>query len=134
VGLLAAYRATTYEARTDAGLIEIRIGEHTPRLDALLEELAKSCWSYITAWNPGSTPLGASENARRNLALRAKLEDGGFVVFEGCGRPDQPGWQPEESFLALGLDQAGAMTLGTKYGQHAIVRAAVGEVAELVLC
>jgi hypothetical protein len=64
-----AYRATSYRATLDGERVEIRIGERTPRLDALLRVRGVSTWAFVTAANPHATRLPDDENAARHAEL-----------------------------------------------------------------
>ena len=136
--LWEAYRRTTFEAQTKDGeiLVQIRVGEICPELDALLVEQGLDCWVFITAWNPGPQRPGKQVNEERNLALNADLESlqGKHSTFRGVGRGEDPNWEPEESFLVLGVELAEGIRLGQKYRQAAIVAGERGGAARLVDC
>ena len=114
--LWVAYQETIYQAWLPSGRVEIKVGNSHPHLDGELDELdseqigqleqgqqVEKGWCFITAWNPASLPLDAAENRQRNLRLRAELDRLGHAVFPGVGRGADPSWQPEESFLVVGI-------------------------------
>src|SRR5262245_40440812 len=73
----AAYRATRYLAEcpeAPGGRLEIRIDALHPQLDAWLDRVGVSCWSYLSAENPGSQARSAADNAQRTASLRQWLE------------------------------------------------------------
>jgi hypothetical protein len=78
--------------------------------------------------------LDAAENARRQAALRMYLQQAGFVTYPGRGVPAAPGWQPEDSFLVLGIAREQALCVGAMFEQNAIVAGEAGGAAELLLC
>jgi 2-dehydropantoate 2-reductase len=133
--LWAAYRETRFEAQAPAGVIYIRAGERTPALDALLDAHRAESWCFVTAWNPASETLPLAANRLRNAELAAALDALGVLArFDGVGRPTAGDWTSEESFLALGVDRPGAMQLGRRFGQNAVVWGRRGALAELLDC
>lgn len=132
----AAYRGTIYEAWTPGGTIEIRIGARCPAVDALLAAHAPDApgWAYITAWNPGSRPLSREDNRARNQALERLAREACAACFTGVGRGEDGAWEPEESFLLVGIDRARALALGARFEQNAIVFGERGAAAELLWC
>jgi hypothetical protein len=133
--LWQVYRATSYEASTPGAALRIRVGQREPALEELLASNAASCWCFITAWNPRSQRLPRAENDRRNAVLQRELERlGRGSVIPGIGRPDDPGWEPEESWLALGVDRESAIALGRQFEQNAVVWGERGGPARLLDC
>ena len=78
-------------------------------------------------------PLSRAENDRRNLALLGELRRHG-PALHGQGVGADATWEPEPSFLALGISRSRAIAFGRKYGQLAIVLGSVDAGAELVAC
>lgn len=134
--LWEAYRETTFEVDEPSGAesIRIRVGDRCPALDSLLEEIGASHWAFVTAWNPGSRALPRAENDRRNEELRLRLTEAGAQVRTGRGVGADSTWEPEESFLAIGLARGEAVEIGQAFGQLAIVVGRGGDEAELVFC
>ena len=134
--LWEAYRSTTFVAFDGDGteISRIKSGVHSPSLDGLLEAHGSNTWIFITAWNPGSERPGLESNQARNRELRSDLESLGVPFFSGEGRGVDPKWQPEESFLALGIDKEQGIELARRYGQSAIAAGVRGEPAQLVDC
>lgn len=130
--IMETYCATTFAAELSDGEIGIRIGQHHPRLDALLKEQRASNWAYITASNPGSVNLPLDKNDKRNAELVRYLELKGYRFFLGEGRPDKPGWTPEASVLVIGIEHEAAYRLGQSLGQNAIVIGQYEGMAEFV--
>jgi len=70
-GLIDAYENADYVVFTDPELV-LRIGEPSPRLDALLEAEGATAAAYITAANPRSAAKDRrGERERRRHARRA---------------------------------------------------------------
>ena len=109
-------------------------GGPAPDLDALVRRDGGHCWAYLTASSPGGRTLSVAENQRRNRALRRRLEDTGATVLPGAGIGDDPGWPPEDSVLAVGLDRSTAAALGADFGQDAVVVGDLDTQAELLWC
>jgi hypothetical protein len=130
--LLAAYKATSFEAITPVGLIKIHIDAKHPSLDSLLTELRNKAWAFITAHNPHSKELTITDNAQRHLMLMKDITGNGFTAFEGAGIPNNSDWSPETSALILGISLDDAKKLGMKYGQNAIVTGELGCEARLI--
>lgn len=130
-GLEAAYRATTYVAQSEYGLISIRIDRITPLLDQLLKAHGCTDWAFISAYNPGSRPLPETQNAERHLQLVAAVDARGLHWLAGQGIPDHSGWQPERSLLVMGIPLEQAIALASTFGQNAIVAGTVDATARL---
>lgn len=122
----AAYRATSYRV----GKLTLRVGEPHPWLDRLLEDRGLERYAYLTSANPASAPLPAAKNAVRMRALAEALA--GFVVLRGVAEADDAAWEPEPSFLVLGISRDDAAALGRAFGQNAILVGKRGGAPELL--
>ncbi len=129
-----AYRDTAFEVDHSEQHFAIRIGQTCAPLDALLRRHGQRHWAYVTACNPRSVRLAADENARRQADLRAYLRAAGFIIYPGRGVPAEPGWPPEDSFLALGITRERALQIGVMFEQNAIVAGEAGGAAVLLFC
>ncbi|OLY90688.1 Protein of unknown function [Cnuella takakiae] len=127
--LYKAYLHTTYQVYRPS--IAIKIGNTHPQLDALLATHDAVNWAFLTAYNPYSQVLPATENEQRNKALEALLAP--YPYYAGAGMGEDPSWTPEASFRVLGIDCATAHQLGKQFGQNAIVAGIKGERAELII-
>src|SRR5213076_3111031 len=105
--LIDAYENADYVVFTDPELV-LRIGEPSPRLDALLEAEGATAAAYITAANP-----------RGELKTQAENESAGAALDE---------------LLASDIYRANAEALGRIFGQNAIVFVEKGSAPELVIC
>jgi hypothetical protein len=129
-----AYRATTYRATLDGERVEIRIGERTPGLDALLHARGLSSWAFVTAANPFALRLPDEENARRHAELVRAVGAQGcdFVAGECVG--DDGAWPAEAGLLIVGIPEPAARALARDFTQEAIVAGEPGHAARLVFC
>jgi hypothetical protein len=108
------------------------VGSRSAKLERLLERHDVDRWAFITAWNPGSVPLSAQENERRQAQLLTSVSD--YVVIPGEGVGRDAAWEPEPSLLILGIPRKEAIRLGRRFGQLAIVAGHKGFPARLLAC
>jgi hypothetical protein len=129
-GLLSAYENTSYNVYQPK--ISIRIGVINKELDNLL--LANQCetYAFVTAYNPYSVLKTHEENLEQNEALYLDLIDH-YQLFEGEGVGEDSSWEPEKSFLVLGINLDDAKAIGVKYSQNAIVFGRIGHKPELLV-
>ena len=119
-GLRKAYLQTAHVVRAPQGVHALRIGVQHPAFDLEVETAGAKCWAVLTAWNPGSLPRSAEENAVAQAALTRTIADLGLKVWAAEGKADGGGWR-EESLCVLDLEAPGAVALGRKFGQLAVV-------------
>jgi hypothetical protein len=131
--LALAYCNATYRVDMPDGALDIRIGEPSERLDALLREQAAQTWAFITAQNPRSQRTEV-ENEQRQQALKRRVTELGFVYFEGHGVSPADDWPAEESLLIVGIPVAVARALGRSFEQFAVVAGELGGAAQLIDC
>ena len=108
----------------------IKIGQINSEVESLLNETETDSWCFITAWNPLSEELPWQENLERNNWLKKDLAD--YIILEGEGRDPKGEWQPERSFLVLGISKQDAKAFAVKHRQRAIVFGRKGKPAELL--
>lgn len=130
--LLAAYRDADYVVFGPPDLV-LRIGEPSPRLDALLEAAGATTAAYLSAANPHGKPRPAAENAAAAAVLDNLLEAAGYPRHPGEGRDPQGRSPPEPSVLAIGIYRENAEALGRLFGQNAIVFVEKHAAPELVI-
>lgn len=114
--LESAYRATAYGIFLPAGLAVVRLAEPCPSALATLRP-----WAILTAWNPGSAQLSASDNAQRQAALEVALLEAGFEPYAGENVADDGNWPVEESCLVHDISYEQAVALAGRFGQNAII-------------
>lgn len=124
-----AYHQTTYAAAIP---LRLRIGEKNLLLDAFLTDLGATCFSYLTAWNPRSTPRSEDENRAAQEELTALLREAGYEVFVGAGEADDGSFPAEPSLLVPGLPREEALALARRYEQDAFVSGETGKAPMLV--
>lgn len=130
--LIAAYEKALYVVFGKPELV-LRIGEHSPDLDELLEAEGAGTAAYITAANPHGEPKTAWQNEIANAALVESMNKAGYRCFEGEGRDPAKRWPPEKSALVIGISRANAEAAGRAFSQNAIVFVERGREPELVL-
>jgi len=117
---LEAYRATRYRVFAQAA-IDMRIGETSAAMAALLGLHGVGSAVFVTAFNPFSQRLSDEDNAARQRRLKAHLARLGFATIAGAGIDPTGHWPAEESVLALGADRAAADDLMMEFEQNAVV-------------
>ena len=132
-GLIEAYKRTHYLVYFEGFEIGLRIGEPSKQMAELKQTAAAVGGAFITAENPFSQSLTASENKVRQDRLRQDLAALGAAVIDGAGQGDDPSWPAEASYAAIGISPDQACELGLKYQQNAIVWIDATGTAELLL-
>jgi|UPI0005C462D2 hypothetical protein len=130
--LIEAYEATDFRV-LEPQEFTLRIGCHSPELQALYAALRVSSAGYLTAWNPFSAETSEEDNrkAQRRLLRRLALEE--FPTMNALGIDPSGDWPGEESIFVPGLDLEQAQALGAEFGQNAIVWADADAVPQLIL-
>ena len=126
-----AYRNADYVVLGDDELV-LRIGEPSPRLNALLDSLGAPCAAFLTAANPRSVPQTKKQNAELNAALAKLVDAAGYPRYDGEGRSPDGDWR-ERSFLIVGIFRKNAEALGRLFSQNAIVFIERGRAPKLIL-
>jgi uncharacterized protein DUF3293 len=130
--VLAAYENADYVVLVDPELV-LRIGEPSPRLDALLEEHGAATAAYVTAANPRGERLSAAENAAAAATLDKMIAAAKYPRYAGEGRDPDARWPAEPSVLIIGIYRDNAEALGRLFGQNAIVFIEKGGAPQLVV-
>lgn len=113
------YRTADYVI-DDAGVnLTIRMDCENSGLRDLLRERNASSWAFLTAYNPNSLPATAEQNADAQAELVRIVELEGYEYFHGFGTGE--GWDPELSLFILDIPLERAASLGTAFGQSAIL-------------
>src|SRR3989442_15981440 len=98
--LIDAYENADYVVFTDPELV-LRIGEPSPRLDALLEAEGATAAAYITAANPRGEQKTDAENRSAGAALDELLARSGDPRYPGEGRDPENRRAPQPSVLGI---------------------------------
>jgi hypothetical protein len=131
--LISAFLATDYRVRSDTGPFVLRIGQRSNELSDLFERTGLKSAAFITAENPFSVSVSDKDNHASHSRLCEDLARLSLQFFEGEGQGDDETWPAEKSVLILGIERDDAGSLGTKYGQNAIVWIGAEAVPELIL-
>jgi hypothetical protein len=118
---IAAYHATHYRVGTGADGFTLRIGERSPELRRLYHSGSQSCGVFITAFNPFGQIQGDAENETAHSHLGDDLGAASSYVIEGEGADAMGLWPAEKSYLALGVNEESARSLGKHWRQDAVV-------------
>lgn len=129
-----AYRATTYRIHAPQGDIDLRIGEASPALDSLLQQMGADCWAIITAWNPRSTLQAAATNAAAQARLAEWLSGNGFRWLPGKSLADAWDWPAEPTCFVFGMAVSAAQNCGRHFGQYAVIAGLVERAPQIVWC
>ncbi len=131
--LLKAYRETDYRVAGNGADFVIRIGEHSPGLNALLVAQGLKAAAFLTAWNPFSEATDTEKNEQAQVSLETDVARLGLVALPGEGVGRDGNWPPEPSSLIMGITRDQADFLARKYRQNAWVWIESGRAAELVI-
>ena len=126
--LIQAYKETDFNVYEPK--ITIKVGQVNQELDHLLQIHNCITWAYITAYNPYSELTDDRTNEKKNNQLRNDLTE--YILLAGEGVGSDKSWQPEKSFLILGIELKDAIRIGKKYRQNAIVVGKINEEPQLV--
>ena len=129
--LQTAYKQAIYEVYNGEDTIELFIGECCPELDCIIPTECFS-WALITACNPYSQRLSEVENRQRHQKLLEYLSGLQFTSLAGIGKDRNNVWTPEQSLLVFGLNRQGAIAIGRKFQQNAIVYGELHQPVELL--
>jgi len=119
--LQTAYERAIYEVYWGDKTIPLRIGQCCPQLDTLIIQHGLNFWALITAHNPYSQCLSASENQQHHRQLIEHLQKLKLPYLPAVGKDANGIWTPEASFCIFGLELDRAIAIGQKFNQNAIV-------------
>lgn len=128
----AAYRATTYRVFLPGGHAGLRIDQPDAVLKAWLEKAGCSTFAIITAFNPGSQPSDAAQNAERQSQLECELLEGNYEPYAGENVPDQADGLLEESCFVPDITFEDACALAEDFGQNALVCGGTDAIPRLI--
>ncbi|MFT7218658.1 MAG: hypothetical protein ACI8Z1_000269 [Candidatus Azotimanducaceae bacterium] len=126
--LLNQYMDTDYVISDDPPLL-LRVGDQNDDARILMASMGVSTAAFITAWNPGSTPLGDDENDMRQAELLDEIEKRRLNYLVGYG--ERTDWR-EYSYLILGIAQSDASELAGRFDQNAYLWVGEDGLPELV--
>ena len=116
--LIAAYEAADYWVDLPSGRAALNVGKPMPSAPELPEGTRLA---IVTACNPFSRPLDASENAARQKALIEVVEAAGLAWFPAAGTDPSGAWEPEPSAGVIGASEEQLDDWMERFGQNAVV-------------
>ena len=136
--LIAAYNDTSYILPVDGDTLVFRIGPHISKTRAWLVKMGITGAGFITAHNPlGETQAEAVNESLHSDLLEFVIGEGlQYWLGEGIGADrlpnGEPEWPAELSLLISPLSRDGAVHIGNRFSQNAVVHI-TADAAELVL-
>jgi len=112
--------------------LTLRIGRHSPELDALLQAVQRDCAAFMTAWNPMSRSLSLEENRQRQQSLLDEIDARELPTLPGIAKHPSNGWPGEESVLVQGLQLEASRAMARRFEQLAFVWVEKGHPVELI--
>lgn len=132
--LAEMYRLAVYVVEDGDARFVIRLGPENRELDTHLADRSVSCWAFLTAYNPNSTPTPENLNIEAQERLAERLTNAGYTFLRGYGTSESGDWPPEASFFVEGIPRTAAVEIGRDFLQSAILWGQSGGQAELVWC
>lgn len=130
--IVSAFRAARYLVFAPAGTIALRIGQHSPALQALMEAQGCASTVILTAHNPGARQAGIAANRRAQSALLQDASALGLPCFYGRNLARDGNGPTEPTVAILGALQQQGCGLAKRYGQLAFVFSKEDAIPELV--
>lgn len=115
------YRQTIYVVEDETSVAAFRVGQPSADLVKILRERNTTEWAFITAYNPYSTLVSASDNKQRQARLIKELEKRNLAFLPGCGIGVGEEWQSEPSLFILSITFKAALEIGRLFEQNAII-------------
>ena len=127
VELAAAYADARYVVALDGDHVGVRVGRPAPDLEAYWPAAR---YTFLTAWNPASTPRSQTANEAADALLVAELDARGVRRQAAWAESPDGHWR-EAGWLLADLDRAGCDRLAQAFGQAAVLTWARGEPVRL---
>lgn len=131
-GLINAYRETRYHVFTEPP-IALAIDGFNGDVLALHRRFDVDCSAFVTACNPFSNAVSDAENQTLMQQLETELREARYRYVPGEGRHPSNAWPAEPSYLALGMAQQEAATIGRRFSQNAVVWTGCDGIPRLIL-
>lgn len=130
-GTLAAYAAAQFQI-DEPEVIPFMVDMHAPALDRLMLSRGHSTMAFITPYNPGMV-VSEELNQAYHAHMVEENREAGLRTLPGRGGCQGGEWPPEMSQAVFDITVERAATLGTRWGQDAIVWHEVGGTPRLML-
>jgi hypothetical protein len=133
VTVATACLRTRYVVALGCGVrLELRLGIHDGRVDAMLQRFGAHSYTFLTSDNPGSLTQSPDVNRQRRATLAADLQAHGLRSLPGFAWPDHGRWATEQCRCVFDLDQELTQRFCTTYRQDVVVVGACGVAPRLL--
>jgi hypothetical protein len=129
--LLSAYEATDFVVFDQDEEWIVKVGEVSPRIDAMLDRFDAARAIVVTAFNPRSRVLPPETNAQRHEEMVRLLEQRKLRFLHGEGRDPRGQWIPEAECIVFGISLAEGLELARRFEQNAVVHIERGRAPRL---
>lgn len=120
--LVDSYVNTIYRIDFVPQSLGLRIDEFSQPLAALLlQQTNRQGSAIISAYNPFSGQLFEAQNLQAHEQLRLWLCNHAYSIVAGRNIDPSGRWPDEKSFFIFDIDLNTAQTIGSQFGQNAIV-------------
>ena len=126
------YQDAIYEVYYGDRTIQLFIDRPNSKLDLILKKHDVTSWALITAFNPYSQCLSATENKQRHQSLIKLVQSLNLTFFDALGKDKDGAWTPEQSIFIIGINLDRAIAIGRKFQQNAIVFGELEKRSQLV--
>lgn len=131
--MMDGFADAVYRVYDGGQAIELRIGEPSPAMAALLQRFGATHAGLVTGENPFGQRQSIEANAAANAALAAAIDARGLVRLPSDGGSEDGSWN-EPGFLVLGGDGEPVADLARGCRQAAWVRIDAAGTPHLVPC
>jgi hypothetical protein len=131
----AVYRATEYRVPLpDRNDLVLRVDCHDAAADRVLRECCgvQYHWVILTPCNPASQRLDEAANMQRLRECEATLDRLGLRHYRARNHDPAGTWPDEPGFLLCDSPAGVAEELGRRFGQNAVLAAALDSAPRLV--
>lgn len=130
---IAAYCKTSYCLILESGTLELEIDIRHDGLSAVFSRHSVECGAFITAHNPKGTLQADNLNQQAHVSLANKVLSLRLHSLDAYTRTHADNWPSEHGLFVLGIELEQARSLGSDFGQDALVWAGSDLTPTLIL-